>query len=887
MAAQTSRTCFSPPGTWIAGSAALALLWCSLVLSPVASVQAQTEADPPAAPRAVPVQPDGVKDKPAIARPVKAVPVPIPPPPTGRVVAKPVDPKVIDESATGNTPKVNEAREQAREDLIAYADLLFSRQKWGLAAAQYQVFLKEHPTSPNVPSAWFRLGECYLAADQKTDAMTSFSYLVNRFKKGDFVGAAAYRIATTKFTAGDHKTALQYFDIAANEAPAAELRLQASYYGARSLELLKRNEEAIAAYREVLATKPAADSATPDSEAAPNAEPGESPEEAINPFAERASLSIARLLNQDKDTQAAYEQYLALSKTAKIPAVKQESLARAGLLAAQLGKPEESNRLLDAVLNVKDGSEEAAAEWKGTAQVALIFNLYAAEQYDRVVGVYNRGITATPDDIRPKMLVMVANSMRQVGELKSAANVYRIIEQNYREDAIAAEAIFRKLQCLDQIEDLDLVNEIDRFVSSQKKYDADSPFIDLALLMKGEWHFQRNDWKAAASAYATVRPKSIPEKYHPARLYKLGWAETESGEVASGITHLTSFIKNFPDDPFVASALTKRAVSQLALDNHQDALVDFKLIAEEYPESDQSEFVLEQIAFIHNVQREVPEMVAAYQRLLDKFPETVGAAEAWYYIGAGHYDQKQYAEAIEPLLTARKLDKEAFTTRATEVLILCYFRQKDIEGLSREANLALNAKPPISVPIPVLNYLGEVHFQQGDYKSSENFFSAASTPSRPGETPSAVWDYLGRARHQIGLFGGAVIAFDNYLGIVQSPRDRAEGYLNKSRSLLSAKKYQAADQAAQETLKLVHQGKLNARGRLMRGDIALARGDSATAAREYFITSQIFVGDPEITPQAMAKAAKAYRTGGDAAKADEIEAQLKQSYPDYSLPVEG
>ena len=873
------------PGAWIAGGIAVALLLFASGLAPLATVQAQTEADPPAAPRAVPVKPGGAKDKPAIARPVQIPATPIPPPPTARIVAKPVDPKVIDD------PKVKEAR----EDLIAYADLLFSREKWGLAAAQYQIFLKEHPTSPNVPSAWFRLGECYLAADQDDDAMASFSYLVKRFKKGDFVGAAAYRIATAKFTAGDHESALEFFTIAAGEAPAAELQLQASYYGARCLELLKRNEEAIAAYRKVLAASPADSGEKSDPESAPDAapdadadaKPDGDKQPAINPFAERASLSIARLLNQDKDTQAAYEQYLSLSKTAKIPAVKQESLARAGLLAAQLGKAEESNRLLDAVLNVKDGDDEAAAEWKGTAQVALIFNLYAAEQYDRVVGVYNRGITATPDDIRPKMLIMVANSMRQIDDLKSAANVYRIIEQNYREDAIAAEAIFRKLQCLDQIGDLDLVNEIDRFVASQKKYDADSPFVDLALLMKGEWHFQRNNWKPAAAAYAAVRVKSIPEKYHPARLYKLGWAETESDEVAAGIGHLTEFIKRFPDDPFVPSALTKRAVSQLALDNHQDALADFKLIAEKYPDSEQSEFVLEQIAFIYNVQRDVPGMVAAYRQLLEKFPETAGAAEAWYYIGAGHYDQKQYAEAIEPLLTARKLDKEAFTTRATEVLILCYFRLKDVAGLSREADLALNTKPPISVPIPVLNYLGEALFQKADYKSSERFFAAASTPARPGETPSAVWDYLGRARHQIGLYGGAVIAFDYYLGIVQSPRDRAEGYLNKSRSLLASKDYQAADEAAQEALKLAHQGKLNARGRLMRGDVALARGDADAAAREYFITSQIFVGDPEITPQAMAKAARAYRAGGDTAKADEIDAQLKQSYPDYSLPAEG
>ncbi len=838
----------------------------------------QDTGDKPAVPRAQPVDPSAIKDKPAVARPVP-IPIPIPiPPPTAPPVAKPVDRAAIKE---GDNPE----KAEQREDLITYADLLFSRNEFKLAAQQYQIFLKEHQGSPNAPAAWFRLGECYLAAKQPEDALTSFNYLVDRFKTGAFVGAAAYRLATAEFTAGDHQRALDHFATAAAEAPAAELRLQASYYRARCLELLKKNAEAIAAYREIIATKVEASdekdspegNGKKDSKDKPK--PGGTPP--ANPFAERARLSIARLLSDDEKIEAAYGEYLALTESATTPAILQESRARAGLIAAQLGKTEESNRLLDAVLN-----GDADDQWVGTAQVALIFNLYATGDHEKVVQIYNRGIARTPDDVRPNLLMMVANSMRQTGDFKSAAAVYAILEKSFRALPIAAEAIFRKLQCLDEIGDLTMVNEVGNFIEEQKKIDPDTPFIDLALLMKAEWHFQRSDWKNAAEAYAAVRTAKIPEKYRAAQLYKLGWAQTEAGEGADGVASLGRFISEFPDDPFIPSALAKRAATLQGLGNRADALRDYRRIAADHADSDQLEFALEQIAYIHNVQREIPEMMAAYSALLEKFPETAGAAEAWFYVGGGHYEQKEYAKALEPLRKARTLDSENFFARATEVIVLTLFRLEDVATLAVEADLALNHEPPVKVPVPVLNYLGEKLYQKDDFKGADRFFSTASTPQKPAETPAAVWDYLGRARYEIGIYGGAVIAFDHYLSIVQRPSDRCEGYLNKGHALLAKKDYEAAEAAAREALTLVHQGKQNARARLLRGDIFHGQADHESAAREYCITAQIFVNDPEITPQALAKAARAYGNAGDTTKATELEQQLKQTYPNYRLPAE-
>ena len=76
------------------------------------------------------------------------------------------------------------------------------------------------------------------------------------------------------------------------------------------------------------------------------------------------------------------------------------------------------------------------------------------------------------------------------------------------------------------------------------------------------------------------------------------------------------------------------------------------------------------------------------------------------------------------------------------------------------------------------------------------------------------------------------------------------------------------------------EGRTNAEARLLLGDVALAEGDPASAAREYLVVGQIF-SDPQITPTALSKAAAAFRQSGDDTKAAQLEAQIQGDYPDF------
>ena len=810
--------------------------------------------------------------------------------------ARPVGPdgQPVTPEPAGNTAQ--------KEDLLDYADLLFSRKEYALAARQYQLFLKQFPRSPNIQAGWFRLGECYLQVGQTEDAVTTFGYVVDAFKTGAFVGSAAYRLAVLRYNAKNYAAAEKYFAIAAANLTSPEAKLQAAFYLARSYQFSDRARAAIAAYEKVIAAKPPAEStATPPAE------------EWKNPFRDRSLLETARLLYDLGDTKEAFARFEELANTAKEPGIREEALARAGLLAAEMGETAKSNQYLDQALKA-----EGNGEWKSLASVGMIFNHFSEGEFKEVIGIYNDGVFDAPSDTRPKMLLIVGHSHRLTENLDAAISLYELVEKNYRQRPEGAEAAYRKLQCLHEKGDGGIAVYIDQFVEQQRAIDPQSSFIDLALLMKAESKFNdaqeaeaRGDqdtakaaYAVAAEAYGAVRESMVPDKYHEPRLYKQGWSQVEAGDAAGGIQTLGRFLRRFPESGLMSSALAKRAMTYRSIDDFEAAIADYREIVDRFPGAPEVELALQEIALIHGNRREIPLMVSAYEELLTKFPQTAGAAEANYWIGVGLFDQEKYEEALPRLNRARSMDPEAHGAKGSLRIILAHYQLENLEELATEADAYLRGifpesvalpkpgegeTPPaapkldpdrVSIPPQVLGYLGQRLFEEQNFQDAERFLTRASTPDKPNNTSSDIWELLGQSRMETEKYAEAIQPWEIYLTMTQRPSNRGKAYLALGQAHLAQDQFEEAREAARECLKTIKQGRINARARLLLGDIAAAEGDNAGAAREYLVVSQIFIDD-EITPIALEKAANAYRKAGDNAKADQLEEQLRKSFPNY------
>lgn len=769
------------------------------------------------------------------------------------------------------------------EDILSYADLLYSKEQFALAAQQYQIFIREQPDSPNLQAAWFRLGECYLEVNQLEDSITTFNYLINTYRRGVFVGSAAYRLAVLRFNTKDYRNALAYFKVAKDELTNPEAIVQARFYYARCLQLTAQAKEALAEFEAVMASGAAE----------------------TNPFYERCLLESARLFFELGDTAKSLERFQQLAAKASTPEFREEAIVRGGLMAAEAGQSDLSEKLLNEALNFPETSP-----WKSLAQVGAIFNAFSRGDHDKVIALYNTGAYNAPDDSRAKMLLIVGHSFRIKNDLESALRLYSLVEGKYPERTEGIEAGYRKLQILHQEGDPLLPEFASRFAERQRKIDPDSTFIDMAYLMVAEWHFSQAEnsasgagsdfaikhYKDAAAAYRLVREDNIDKKYHEARLYKQGWAEIESDQDSEGILTLSRFIQRHHDSALASSALAKRALAYQAQEDHQFALGDYLDIVKRHPDSPELEFALQQIALIYAHQRKIPEMIEAYRNLLAKFPETEGAGEAHYWIGVGHFDLEEYTEALVELVKARELDPTN-EDKATLRIVISHYQLENIPQLATEARRYLenapakdaapaeNAEPVKRTAIPpqILEYVGRKLADDKKYEDAEYFLTSITNSEKPDQTTASVWKLLAECRAKLKKFPETIAAYDHYLAQTERPSDRAAAYLALGSAQLCLRDFEAARNSARDSLRSQKEGRTNAEARILLGDISAADGKLEEAAKEYLVVSQIFT-DPEVTPKALTKAINAYRSLGNQARAEELTQELSKGYPNYVAP---
>ena len=138
--------------------------------------------------------------------------------------------------------------EAAAQRQLDYANGLFTRKLYDLAAPEYQKYLDDYPGRAGRANAYFSLGECYRNLDRASSARTNLQKVLNDYADSEFAGPAAYALAEMAFADKDYAAALPLFHRSAGKSKEPAVALSAHYFEARCLEALGRKEEAANIY---------------------------------------------------------------------------------------------------------------------------------------------------------------------------------------------------------------------------------------------------------------------------------------------------------------------------------------------------------------------------------------------------------------------------------------------------------------------------------------------------------------------------------------------------------------------------------------------------------------------------------------------------------------
>ena len=674
--------------------------------------------------------------------------------------------------------------------------------------------------------------------------------------EGPFSGVSAYYLAVHAFNDSKFDAALPFFRTAIAKLTEPKIKLEAQFFYAQALQLAGSGTEAIAQFRAVLQSNAPAE------------------------YRERSELELGKLLQAAGNLAEARQHFANAAETAKKQSIRDEAQFKAGIL----GLDAEDTTKAEAFLLETLKSSTSDPRFKAQSQLALILRARDRKDHRAVTTYYGAGpLGREKTRSTAQMMMIAADAYRLLNNLGKAIEIYGKIEldPDFRKFKEATEAGYRKLQCFLQAGDKNIARWVDRFVQHQSTIDAETPYIDLALLIKAENLFDIKSFKESARAYRNVRPSNIDPKFVPVRHYKMGWALIESGESEQGLDILGEFANKWPEDTRVPSALVKCALTYQQLDKLDEAQASFKTLADKFPEDPKTEFAMQQIGLIHAQKKRVRPMVDAYRALLARFPETKVKAEANYWIGGGLFDLKDYKQCVAPLDRARQLDAKQFGPKATLRIVLAHYHLDQLEPLEKEVKNFLGMPTgELKLPIQVFAHLGRQLFDQGELLRSRMFLRRASNPNAPQNTPPDIWEKLFTIHLQSQEWREAIQTLDYYLIHEQHPVKRADAMLKKASAQVKLGQTAEAEAVGKEVLKLVRTGRSNSEARVLLGDLAMAAGDPKQAVRFYVIVVELGT-DPVAVPEALTKLIAALNALNEPIKAQEYQRQLEARFPNY------
>src|SRR6266404_5564084 len=761
----------------------------------------------------------------------------------------------LDQESSQQPPSDTERSDQRQLD---YANALFTRKLYDLAAPEYQKYLDDYPGRPGRANAYFSLGECHRNLNHSSSARTNFQKVLNDYGDSEFAGPAAYALAEMAFTDKDYATALPLFHRAGAKSKEPTVALSARYFEARCLEATGRKDEAADIYVQV------ADAGNP------------------NPYREDARVTAGSIFASKGRKIDALKQYEALGNESQKPALKAESAVRGGMIALELvqadkGKIDKAMADRAAALLQKGRSLPEAGKFRAIAQVGLRKLQYQTGQYAQLLADYKKEQEKLPEAAQAEVLLLAANSERQLGNSKEAEALYRQIIAKYPDREEAKDAAYQRLINVYNSDPPALSAAVDEFLATNPTNER----ADQAKLLKAEALYKQQNYTQAASIYGELRASELSPKLRAESAYKLGLCHVQTKNTPGVIEAFTYYVQTFPDAPQMPAALAQRALAYEQSQNYGAALTDLNIILAKYSKAREREASLQLKALILGQQENTKGMVDTFRQLLKEFPKSSVAAQAQYYIGKAAFEAKDYKTALTALNTARQLNKEQYYNLASLRIILCQFYLKDRPALTKEVNDFMANSPNVNVPPEVLEWLGIEYYNEKNFQAAEKYLSALGKVDNRGSVKPDFLFYLGDTATKLKNLPEAEDAFGKYLQVAKDPAGKAKVLLALGAVKIGVHKPDDAQRIAEEIMGLQPEGRVNAEARLLAGEVQLERGNFDGAGKAFKGVALLY-DDPAITPRALDKAALAYRQAGKTEEADRLTRELRERYPNYA-----
>lgn len=744
-------------------------------------------------------------------------------------------------------------------DRRVFADGLFSREMYKLAAIEYARLLNEFPEGEDRDMLFFRLGEALRLSGDRASAAKAY-LKVSQMKDAPFRYKALFKRAAIFLEIDQPEAAVELFALLLAEALPADIREMSLYYYGEALTQSEQVADACKTFETVLKDYPKSEMAAFSKLSLGRlyAMPGEN-----------ANLARSRQLLAD---------LIAAPPTPRLGAEALFMIARADFTAGDFKAAAESFRQLElkypddirvpesrlqagwAYLNsgfYDNALKSCAAALDGTTkppEAERVEYLYIRAcayfqllRYDESVKWYTETATAFPSSpFAAKSWYQVALSSYRKGKFAEAMTALTkvIADKELRQDALwlMAEAATGN-------DDTDAAVQYYKLLVSEY---PQSPYAPDALYRLGHQLQLRKAWTDASAFFLQLAERFPDSALAPRALFASASSLTSAGQGAQALRDWEGFLKQFPTDSAVPEALFQKALEEVRMDRKTEALVTL-------------------------------------DSLVSRFPQTPRLPDAQFWRGQLLREKgslKDAEKAFSLVLESKPSDDVLRETRFSLAMVL----QQD----GRENEAATIFQNLINDPIrskftpQQFAWLSEHQYDKNDFINAEKTALILVDQTTDLSWKQVAWTLAGRALRARKMTAEAETAFRNAVQIDIKSRYFAESTLRLAEVLLERGQHAEAEgyfSLAVQRCAAPELQDMRIYAYTGLGHAALAAGRKDDAVR-YLMTVALLYKNDTIIPGILAETIGLLDGMGRREDAATLRAELTQTYPKSKEAIE-
>lgn len=734
------------------------------------------------------------------------------------------------------------------EEQLSFADGLYARGMYELAAREYGAVLEAFPENPHLARIHFRRGESYRHIGERVAADRDYRRVFAEFPDSEFRHRAGYRRADLFMDAGQPQAAIDLYKAVLDAKPPDDIGAACLYFLAEAYRENDDADAAKAAYRRLRKT---------------------CPESAFDAYA------LLRLggLHADAfdDTGQALTDYEQAVESADTDRIAAEALFRIAEIHFDRNKYEQSAKAYGKLISGYPADRRTAE-----ARLKAGWAAHYAGRYAEALQYVGAALADEAVAAGPEWYYLKANCERQLVRYEDAVQTYRDLADRFAASDFAPAARYELALTYFKM------GRFEDAVETASRVDVSGDLGRDVYWLLAESHAALDNEDDAIQYYGLVARKFPDSDLAADSAYRRAHLLQSRGDLLEASRGFGNVAAEYPDSDVAPRALFASGFCLQKLGQHEEAARDWARLAERYPKHKLVEEAIYQRGVSELRLRRHADAGETFRKLIETHPTSRFRSDALYWRGMVLREMGQSADAVDALRRALKAKPRRELRREIEFGLALALLDSAKRDEAADLLVALVETPTREkFTPPLIEWLGGYLLANGKHDAAVRVSRMLIKEDAAPRWVQTGWCLVGRAEMNRGA-EAAADAFRKALAVDVETAFAAEAalYLGDlaatDGSADEARRYyeRAAAMASADA-----QLSVRAHAYAGLGRVALGAEDMADAAR-YFMSVAILYDDPELVPECLGGAVEAFKALGQDPDAREAAQELRERYPD-------